>query len=114
MRVLVRTGYIRALKTTLALAGLLALAQYLPAYYQSLEYREFINVEVRRAQSERQLRQSLLLQAQQRALPITDSDITITNVGRVYKVAVAYSVPINLIVYTPHLKFEALGSGPVR
>jgi hypothetical protein len=109
-----RTGLVRAFKTMVALAGLMALGQYVPAYYHTLEYTEFINIEVRRAKSEAELRQSLLLQAQERALPVTESDITISNFGRAYKVAVNYSVPINLVVYTPRMKFEAVGSGPMR
>ena len=104
----------RALKWTLAGAVLILAVQYMPVYYNSLEFNDFVREEVLRTRSAVQLKQSLLREARAYSLPVSESDINIVSTGSVFRVNVAYSVPVELFVYTPHLKFQAGGSGLQR
>ena len=100
-----------ALKMTFALSALLALVRYFPVYYNSNEYSEFVRNATARVRSESQLKQSLLDQARQYSLPVKDSDISFNKKDGVLRVTVDYSVPVNLLVYSPELKFHASASG---
>src|SRR5262245_33547798 len=104
----------RALKVTLALVGMLVLVQYAPVYYSSLEFNDFVQQEVMRARSAGQLKETVLNQARSYSLPVSESDINITTSGSVFRVNVDYSVPVKLLVYTPHLRFQAGGTGLQR
>ena len=99
------------MKVTLAVAALLVLTRYFPVYYTSNEYSEFVRNATTRARSESQLKQSLLDQAQQYSLPVKDSDISFNKKDGVLRVTVDYSVPVNLFVVNPALKFHASASG---
>ena len=100
----------RAVKVTFVLAGLLALTQYLPVFYNSSEFSNVVSHEVERTRSGAQLKHSLLEQARVYSLPVTESDISLNTTDAVLRVAVDYKVPVNLLVYNPELKFHVIGS----
>jgi hypothetical protein len=104
----------RALKLTFALAGGLAVLQYLVVYYHSVQFHEFVQQEATMAPEKIQLQRTLLSKAREYSLPVTKEDIDITRTGEVLRVAVDYTVPVNLLVYRPAVKFHAIGAGLVR
>ena len=99
-----------ALKGIFALALLIALMRYVPVYYNSSEYNEFVRHEAARNHSESLLRQTLLSQAREYSLPVQPSDINIDETDNVLRVTVDYTVPVNLFVVNRQLKFRAMGS----
>jgi hypothetical protein len=101
----------RALKVTFALAGMLAITQYVPAYYNSSQFSYFVVREAARAKSAAQLKESVLEQARAYSLPVKESDIRINNIDAVLRVSVDYKVPLNLLVYNPELQFHVAGAG---
>jgi hypothetical protein len=104
----------RLFKAALALAGTLALMQYLLVYYNSLQFKDFVQEQAERTRLRGQLQQVLLNKAKYYSLPVTESDIDISAKGAMLRVAVDYTVPFNLVVYRPGLKFHATGLGFVR
>lgn len=100
-----------ALKLTFVLAGLLLVTRYAPVYYNSSEFGEFVKRQAAHARSESQLKQSLLIEAQEYSLPVKESDISIDETDDVLRVTVDYQVPVNLLIYNPALKFRIMGSG---
>ena len=104
----------RALKLTFALAGLLALLRYVPVYYHTSEFNDFVKQETQRTRLKGQLKSALLNKAKEYSLPVQEDDIDITITGAVLRVAVDYRVPIDLLVYSPKLKFRAIGAGFLR
>lgn len=100
-----------ALKITCVLAGLFLLTRYVPVYYSSSEFGDFVKRQAAHASSESQLKRSLLDQAREYSLPVQESDISIDESDDVLRVTVDYQVPVNLLVYNPALKFRAVGSG---
>ena len=103
-----------SLKRALIVLAVLIVLPYAVAYYHSWEFSDFISQEARIATSASQLKMSVLNKAQSISLPITESDINITTTGAVFRLEVAYKVPVNLIIYRSHLNFEAAGSGLAR
>ena len=101
----------KTVKLSLALAGLLAALQYSFVYYNSMGYRAFVKEAAMHARIKNQLRADLLEEAKSYSLPVIPSNIAITTSGPVFRVAVNYSVPINLLICNPELKFSAVGSG---
>jgi len=101
----------QALKITFVLVVLLALTRYIPVYYSSSEYGEFVRHETARARSESQLKQSLLNEAREYSLPVTESDISINEKDNVLRVTVDYQVPLNMLVFSHELKFHTIASG---
>ena len=101
----------RALKLTFALAGLLVLVQYLDVYYNSVQFNDFVQQQARQTRLKGQLKSVLLNRAKDYSLPVTEADINITTSDGVFRVAVNYRVPLNLLVYYPELKFRAMGAG---
>jgi len=101
----------RALKAGLALAGLLALARYSPVYFHSLQFDDFVKHEVQHVRMQASLRKALLDEARSYSLPIKESDINFSSNNGVFRVAVDYRVPIDLIVYNHELTFHTAGSG---
>jgi len=101
----------QALKVFIALTVVLIVTRYLPVYYSSSEFGDFVRHQAARAQSEWQLKQSLLDEAKAQSLPVKDSDISIDRTNDVLRVTVDYQVPVNLVVYNPELKFHVIGSG---
>jgi hypothetical protein len=101
----------QALKITFVLVFILALTRYIPVYYISTEYSEFVRHETAHARSERQLKQSLLNEAREHSLPVKESDIDIKETDNVLRVTVDYRVPLNMLIFNHELKFRAIGSG---
>jgi hypothetical protein len=104
----------RAMKLAVAVIGFLALARYLPVYYNSYEFNNFVETEAPRIRIKGQLKDALLSKARSHSLPIDESDISITTHGSVFKVAVDYRVPVDLFAYKPELKFHVVASGLLR
>src|SRR5437773_8338399 len=104
----------RALKLTFALAGMLASVQYVAVYYNFLEFNDFVQHQARQTRSKGQFQSALVAKAKEYSLPLTDMDINITTTGDVLRVAVDYRMPLNLLLYSPELKFRAIGSGLMR
>jgi len=101
----------RALKLTFTLAGLLVLIRYVPVYYHTSEFNDFVMQEAQRTRQRDQLKGALLNRAKDYSLPVTEADINITTSDGVIRVAVDYTVPLDLLVYRPELKFHATGAG---
>lgn len=101
----------RALKLALALAGLLSLVQYLPAYYHASEFENFLRHEVQRTRSTGELKREILDQAGAYSLRLKDEDINVTKTGAVFRVAVNYKAPVDLLVYRHELMFHTIGGG---
>ncbi len=104
----------RALKVTLALAGLLVLIRYFSVYYHASEFNDFVRQEAQRTRQSGQLKWALLDRARDYSLPITEADIKVTTHDGVSRVVVNYRVPMDLFVYHPQLKFQATGTGVLQ
>ena len=104
----------RTLKLVLALPIVVVLVQCLPVYYYTNEFNNFVQRQSTRSRSKDQLKTTLLDQAKEYSLPVRDTDIKITTSGAVLRVDVDYRVAVNLFVYSPELKFQAIGSGWMR
>ena len=101
----------RAWKAALALTAVFALGQYVRLYYKSVQFDDFVQREAEHTRLASQLRLTLLDKAQEYSLPVRDTDINITRTDGVLRVGVDYRVPLNLFVYSPSLKFRAIGAG---
>ena len=104
----------RAVRLAVVLVGLLGAMQYVPVYYNSLVFNDFVREEAQHTRMKAKLQEALLSKAKAYSLPVKASDIVITTGGSVFRVSVDYSVPVNLLVYTPELKSHAIGSGLFR
>jgi hypothetical protein len=104
----------RALRLTFVLAGLVFLLRYIPIYYYTSEFNDFVKQEVLRNQQPDQLKLALLNRAKDYSLPVTDADIIITARDGVFRVVIDYRKPLDFLVYRPELKFHATGAGLVR
>lgn len=101
----------RALKLALMLAGLLAIIQYIPAYYYASEFDSFVHNEVMRTRVRNQLKRDIMDRARFYSLRVRENDINITTSGAVFRVAIDYEVPVNLLVYNHELRFHTIGAG---
>ena len=104
----------RGIKTLVALATLFVTIRFVNVYYGSWQFDDFLKQQTKRIHSTAQFKQSLLSEATEYSLPITESDITLTNVGSVLRVTVDYKAPVDLIVYQPKLQFHSTSAGIVR
>ena len=105
----------KAMKLTVVLAGILAASRYLPVYYNSMEFNNFVKQEMERGRPGRAaVKQVFLNQARSYSLPVSESDIVVTRQGAVMRVSINYKVPVDLIVVSPELQFHVIGSGLVR
>jgi hypothetical protein len=102
---------IPAVKAVAVVFGLAVLVQMLPAYYRSNEFDYYLERQTRKRVSEFQLKRSLLLKAREYSLPVREDDIDISTSGRTYRVAVQYTVPINLILFSHDLRFHSTAGG---
>jgi hypothetical protein len=105
---------LRTLKAGLALAGMLALVQYMAVYYNSVQFNDFVQRQARQAPVKNELKWTLVNKAKEYSLPVTEADINITTSGSVMRVHVDYKVPLNLLVFGPELNFRAIGAGFMR
>jgi hypothetical protein len=104
----------RPLKMMFAVAGLLFLIRYIPLYYYTSEFSEFVRMEAQRDQRGDQLKLALLNRARDYSLSVKESDIAITTHDGVFRVAVDYRTPLDFLIYRPSLKFHATGAGLAR
>src|SRR5689334_22975168 len=82
---------------------LLALARWVPIYYNSYLFQDFVQEQAQRAQSKKNFKQSVLDQAKAYSIPVDDSNIDIRMNGAVMRVSVDYQVPVDLLLYEPKL-----------
>jgi hypothetical protein len=103
-----------ALAGVLGLVGVLAVGQSLSIYYRSSQFDDYLKHEVWWTRVTQHLKVSLLDKAKIYSLPVNEDDIRITADGAVFRVDIAYQVPINLIVFEHPLKFHSIGAGLLR
>lgn len=101
----------QALKMTVVVVCLLGFLRYIPIYYSFSEYSEFVKHETARAVSKSQLKQTLLNEARQYSIPLTESDISIRETDNVLRVTVDYRVPLKMLIFNHDLKFHTIASG---
>jgi hypothetical protein len=107
-----RTGVLTTmLKVFSAVVGLVVLVQALPAYYRHNEFDAFLKQQAGAPISSAQLTQQVLDGAGEYGLSLTEENINLQRSGGTFKVRVAYTVPLNLLVYRQDLKFESTASG---
>jgi hypothetical protein len=100
-----------AIKAVLIVFGIAIVVQMLPAYYRYNEFDYYVKRHSRSATSEHRLKRELMLKAHEYSLPVREQDIDISTTGRTYRVAVNYTIPINLILFSQEMKFKASGAG---
>ena len=99
----------RLLKFALAFAGLAASVQFLPIYYHSAQFNEYVKDQVQRNHTQ-SLKNSLLRKAVEYSFEMREDNINISKYGEVIRVDVDYKVPVDLIVYTHDMRFHSIGS----
>ena len=104
----------RMTKLGALLIGLLMLSRYAPSYYNSWMFSDFVEQESQHARAVTQLKERIVNKAQDYSLPIDASNVVITSEGAIYRVNVDYTVPVDLFVYSPELKFHVVAAGLVR
>jgi hypothetical protein len=92
----------------------LVLTQYVPSYYNGWLFNEFVQQASERAGATTHLKDTIMERAKSYSLPVNESDIVITKNGSVYRVSVDYAVPVNLLVYSPEIKFHVVAGGLLR
>jgi len=102
----------RALKLTFALAGLLALLRYVPVYYRTSEFNDFVTQETHPNRGKGELKRTLLTKAQGYMLLIREENTNITTVDSVLRVAVDYQVPVNFYLFQREMTFHTVASAP--
>ena len=110
MRSKLKDRCVQTVKTTIVLVSLLGLIRYIPIYYSFSEYSEFVKHETKRAVSKSQLKQSLLNEARQYSIPVTESDISIRETDNILRVTVDYKVPLKMLIFDHDLKFHTIAS----
>jgi hypothetical protein len=98
----------------IAKLGLLALllfvvVRYAGAYHRAMEFNHYVQEEVTLTNSDRSLKEILLIKAEQDHLPITGENIDITKNGPELRVSVEYQVPLDLILVQKPLTFHSTG-----
>jgi hypothetical protein len=78
-------------------------------YHRAMDFNHYVQEEVTLTNSERSLKEILLLKAEQDHLPITDQNIDITKNGPELRVSVEYQVPLDLILIQKLLTFHSTG-----
>jgi hypothetical protein len=104
----------RVLRVLVVLAGFLVLLRYVPVYYNTSEFNQFVKEETQRTRQRVLLKRHILNRARIYAFPITEEDIRIAAEGAVVRVAVNYRVPVDLFVFSHEMAFHAIGSGLLR
>ena len=101
----------RLVKIALPILAVLVLIQVSRTYYQSQQFNDFIKREALHARTKKRLVEAILNKAGQFSLALNQQDISISTVGRVLRVEVNYSMPVDLLVYSPEMKFRLVRSG---
>jgi hypothetical protein len=101
----------RALKLSFCLLSLMVLRGYVPVYYHTTLFNQFVQDQVPRIRMQVPLQEAILSKAEEHNLNVSAEDISMTTSDSVLRVAVQYQVPVNFFVFKQHLKFNAAGSG---
>ena len=101
----------RVVKPVILLVTLLSMVRFLPAYYSSWQFKDFVRDQTRQVKSKTALKNALLDRAKFYSLPVEASDIDISMIGAVLRVSVDYKVPVNLVVYRPEVQFHVIAAG---
>jgi hypothetical protein len=105
---------VRLLKVALAFLVTVVSVQTIPALYHSNKFDDFVKQEVKRPRTIRttaQISQDILNKAGQYSVPVRAEDIDVSTTGRVVRVEVKYRIPIDLLVYSPEMRFRSIGGG---
>ena len=100
----------RALKTLVSFLFLFVAVRFVNVYYGSWQFDDFVKQQTKRIHSTAQFKRDLLTEASARSLPISESDINLTNIGSVLRVSVDYTAPVDLILYRPNLQFHSISA----
>ena len=102
----------RALKLTWWLAFAVCVFVYVPAYYHSSKFENYVEQEAQQTTAKGQLKRMLLVQAQDYGFLLREDNINITPSDSGVRVAVDYRVPVNLYLFQHELAFHTVASGP--
>jgi|SRR5688572_9414777 len=101
----------RALKLMVYVILVVAVARYLPVYYHTMMFNQYVQDQVPRIRMQAPLKEAILSKAEEHNIPITAQDISMTTSDSVLRVNVEYQVPINFYLFTRAFKSTAVGSG---
>ena len=101
----------RALKLSFCCLLSLTVLRYVPVYYHTTLFNQFVQDQVPRIRMQAPLQEAILSKAEEHNLNVSAEDISMTTSDSVLRVAVQYQVPVNFFVFKQHLKFNAAGSG---
>jgi len=102
----------RYLKVALVVAGILISVQTVPALYHSNQFDGFVKEEIQRSRTQSsapQISSVLLTKAGQYSVPLKEEDIDVRTQDGVLRVEVNYRIPVNLLVYSPQMRFRTVG-----
>ena len=101
----------------LLVALLFAGTQYVPGYFNAIQFNDFVRQEVKYAVASRKspdtVRSLVLQKAAELEIPLTKNDIRITRRGPSFTLEIDYRWPVNLRVYKHDLAFHVIESGEV-
>src|SRR5262245_39205521 len=108
----------RRLVILLILAALVfASVQYVPPYFASFQFKDYVRQEVKYAAASRKtmdvLRSEILQKANELGIPITKKDIRFMRTGPTFTLEIEYRWPINMKAYRHELVFRTSESGEV-
>jgi hypothetical protein len=89
----------------------LLLVRYVPVYYHTMLFNQYVEDQVKRIRSKAPLTEAILINAEEHNLTVTKADITMTTADSVLRVKVVYNVPVDFFVFQQNMKFSAAGSG---
>lgn len=94
-----------------------AALQYVPPYFASFQFKDYVRQEVKYAAATRKtfdtLRNEILLKANELGIPLTKKDIRFTRSGPTFTLEIEYHWPINMRAYRHELVFRTSESGEV-
>jgi hypothetical protein len=102
----------RYMKVALAVLGILVSLQTVPALYHSNQFDDFVKQEIKRSRTQSsapQISHALLTKAGQFSVPLKEEDIDVRTQNGVLRVEVNYRIPIDLLVYSPQMRFRTVG-----
>lgn len=108
----------RQLLALLVFAGILyAATQYVPPYFYSVQFNDFVRQEVKYAGSARkttdQVRAAIVQRASELNIDVGPRDVRIRRRGPTFVLDVEYGFPIDLRVYRHELQFHTTESGEI-
>lgn len=101
----------RALKLSIVTIVAVVLLCYIPVYYHTWLFNQYVEEQVPRIRAKAPLRDAILSKAEEHNIPITAEDINMTTADSVLRVSVEYQVPVNFYLFHKDFSFHAVGSG---